>query len=168
MADHVIDTNVLLVASSQDEGSPFSDSDVPVPYREEVLSWLATFHSDPARLLVLDSSFRIYDEYRHKLTDQDFGLQVVHQKLQHARFNEVDFDLDGYAAVPEAFARFDPSDRKFVAAILAEAPACSSTIVNASDTDWLEIEHALDGYGIVVEHLLETWLRDKHRTKKGL
>lgn len=66
-------------------------------------------------------------------------------------------DADGHAEVPPALSVCDPSDGKFVAVALAD-PATIS-IVNATDSDWIEIEDALNAAGVVMEHLLEPWLR---------
>lgn len=164
MTDHVIDTNVLLVASAADPHSPFSGSDLPPDLQAQVFEWLVSFRQDPAQVLVLDDWFRIYDEYRNKLTEQDYGLQVVSEKMNHARLVPVAYDTDGAALVPPNFSSLDPSDRKLLAALIA-APA-GSCLVNATDTDWLAIERALDQEGLRVLHLLDAWLRSKHAAKQ--
>lgn len=71
MTDHVVDTNVLLVASAGDPASRFADSHVPFEQRRVVLDWLAAFRDDDGRRLVLDDQFAIFREYRRKLTDHD-------------------------------------------------------------------------------------------------
>jgi len=154
---HVIDTNVLLVASAAEPYSPFDDSHVPPAEQAAVLDWLAAFRADESRDLVIDDLFRIYQEYRNKLTDQDYGMQVVQEKLQSARFVGIELDSDGIALVPPAFAAFDRSDRKLLAAALVD-PA-SISIVNAVDSDWLEIETELREAGVTVVQVLDTWLR---------
>lgn len=158
MKDHVVDTNVLLVASAAHPYSPFDDSHVPSPEQQLVFEWLVAFRADNTRSLVLDDLFEIYKEYRNKLTDQDYGLQVVHEKLQAClRQVVVRWDTNGHAVVPRAFATFDKSDRKLLAAALAD-PATIS-IVNAADSDWLEIEAELAAVGVEVVHVIERWLR---------
>jgi len=154
--DHVVDTNVLLVASAAHPYSPFDDTHVPAAERSLVFEWLAAFRSDDGRQLVLDDRLKIYEEYRNKLTDQDYGLQVVKEKMQTLRFAEIDWDGET-AVVPEAFREFDPSDRKLLAAALRDPDGIS--IVNAADSDWLEIEEALAGAGVEVVHIIEPWLR---------
>lgn len=163
MPDHVVDTNVLLVASAAHPYSPFGDSGLPAEDQQRVFEWLAAFRADSARAMVWDTLWKIYEEYRHKLTAQDYGLQVVHEKMMGARYVEIDYDEDGAALVPPVFAGFDPSDRKFLAVLLADAG--QSTLVNASDTDWLDIEAELAAAGQTVEHLVEDWLRAKHAEK---
>ena len=164
MSDHVVDTNVLLVASAADPFSPFGDSDLPADLQGVVLEWLAELRGDQDRQMVWDSLFRVYDEYRNKLTDQDYGLLVVKEKMATARFVEVSYGPDGEAVVPEAFARFDRSDKKLLAVALADRGA--SSLVNATDTDWLSIEDALVDAGVTVEQLIEDWLRAKHHDKQ--
>jgi hypothetical protein len=130
-----------------------------------VFEWLAEFRRDDGRTMVWDDLWTIYDEYRNKLTDQDFGLLVVRDKMASARFVGIEFEADGSALVPAAFSGFDRSDRKFLATLLADVGR--STLVNATDTDWLAIEEPLEMAGVQVEHLLEDWLRTKQKYKGG-
>ena len=167
MADHVVDTNVLIVASSSDSASPAFDTDVPVQQRRVVFEWLAVFRNDPGRVAVLDQGFQIWKEYRNKLGDQDFGLRVMIEKLTTARFHNIGYDQDGLARLPAKLeaAVSDRSDRKFVAVALADQGR--STIVNATDTDWYDAEAALAPHGIHVEQIIDGWCRAKHRSKTG-
>lgn len=46
----VVDTNVLIVASAADDGSPFRPESTPVEesrLRQQVLDWLQRFEADP-------------------------------------------------------------------------------------------------------------------------
>ena len=54
MTGHVIDTNVLLVASAAEPYSPFDDSHVPPTEQLAVLDWLAAFRADESREIVID------------------------------------------------------------------------------------------------------------------
>ncbi len=157
MPDHVVDTNVLLVASAAHPYSPFDDTHVPLDEQLQVLDWLVEFGRDDSRRLVLDDVLAIYEEYRHKLTEQDVGLQVIHAKMQAHRVVSLEWDADGHAIVPEALQACDRSDRKFLAAALTDVKGIS--IVNAADSDWIEIEDVLKDAGVVVHHLIEAWLR---------
>ncbi len=163
MSDHVVDTNVLLVASAVHPYSPFDDTHVPITEQRTVFDWLTEFRADTQRQMVLDDLFKIYEEYRNKLSDQDFGLQVIHEKMQAVRQVNLAWDGNGHAVVPVAFGAFDPSDRKFLAAALTD-PATIS-IVNAADSDWLEIEAELATAGVTVVHVLGAWLRESLRTR---
>jgi len=165
VADHVIDTNVLLVASAADPDSPFDDSGLPPALQNTVFEWLVAFRANNTRQIVWDTDFKIYGEYRNKLSDQDYGMQLINQKMATARFVPVTYDANGYGVVPEAFADFEPSDRKLLAALLEDVNG--TTLVNATDTDWLEIEAQLAAAGARVEHLLEDWLRDKFSSKNN-
>lgn len=152
MADHLVDTNVLIVGSAATPPR-FADVDVDLDAIEAVLDWLTAFRDDPERKLVLDDVWKIFEEYNHKLNGQHFGLQVVHHKLQTGlRTEAVAYDGDGYAVVPATLAAVDNSDKKFVAAAL-NAPE-EIHIVNAVDSDWKEQRDVLEAHGIVVLELL--------------
>lgn len=165
MADHVVDTNVLIVASAADAGWPATKTHVPPAERRVVLAWLKAFLKDDGRRLVMDDRRRIFKEYRNKLTEQDFGLVVALRKLDGAVWVRVQYDGE-YAVVPEGLAAFDNSDKKLVAAHLAhEANGGACTIVNACDTDWHEHEEALTAHGVEVEQLLPEWCRREYWRK---
>ena len=104
MTDCIIDTNVLLVASALDPTSPFDDSEHVSPEaKQKVFDWLKEFRDDAGRSLVLDQTFRIWDEYHNKLSrGQDYGSHVVTDKLQRSavRFHEIEFDADGHGCFP--------------------------------------------------------------------
>jgi hypothetical protein len=165
MPDYVVDTNVLLVASAAHPFSPFDECDLTETDRDKVLDWLSRFHADQDCRMVWDRDFRIYDEYRHKLGEQDYGLLVVHEKMGSSRQVDIEYDLDTHALVPGDFADLDNSDRKFLAVVLADD--AKPTLANATDTDWLKIETRLADAGIQVEHIIETWLRGKHAEKES-
>lgn len=171
----VLDTNVLIVASAADEGSPFRPDATPVQeaaYRQKVLDWLMAFEVDAQRHAVLDWDWHICGEYSNKLTEQDYGWLVMMAKRDR---NEVvwaglEMDADGNAVLPPtlACAVTDLADRKMVAAILAaKADGHICKLVNACDTDWLDCEEAMVAAGIETEHLLEhEWLRPKWQQMK--
>lgn len=166
MKDCVLDTNVLLVASAAHPYSPWDDANhVPAEEQKAVFDWLAEFRADSERAVVFDDLFAIYEEYRNKLTDQDFGLQVVTEKMHQALMRQVELERedDGTPVVPTAFRNFDRSDRKFLAAALSD-PA-TIAIVNAADTDWLYFEKELDAAGVKVVHVIEGWLREQKANK---
>lgn len=152
MADHLVDTNVLIVASAAGEPKCI-DVSVDADDIDVVCSWLTEFRDDAARKLVLDDLWKIYEEYNHKLTAQHFGLQVVHHKLQAClRTEPVEYDSNGYGVVPAALAAVDNSDKKFVAAALNE-PA-TIEIVYAVDRGWKKHQAVLEEYKVVVVGLL--------------
>lgn len=155
---HAVDTNVLIVASNP------VGTHVPPAQIERVLGWVAEFDEDANRPLVLDLDWRIFGEYARDLTDQDYGMQVATRKLRSCHFAAIAYNGE-YAVVPPELRSLDPSDREFAAVALTD-PATIS-IVNASDTDWIEpdVEAALLSLGIRVDHLIEDWLRPQYAGK---
>ena len=147
----VIDTNVLVIASAGPEAD-HERSHVPIKERLTVLQWLEAFRKDTDATLVLDRSWLILSEARGALGQQDFGLQVLLEKMLWAEWVDI-ADLP-----PELdHAVHDADDHKFVQASLALEP--HPPIVNASDTDWLDCEQALEGAGVEVIQLIPKWLR---------
>jgi len=177
---HVIDTNVLLVASSAHGVSPFAPEATPVEdasLRKKVLDWLIEFEQSD-RKLVLDWGWIIVDEYRgvnrrDKLSEQDYGFQVVLNKFSTG--NSVGFSLDcdvnGHALVTDKAlesAITDLEDRKMVAAVLAvggRANGCN--LVNACDTDWYDCKDALKTAGVDVFQIIgKEWCHPRWKAKK--
>ncbi|HET6383334.1 MAG TPA: hypothetical protein VFJ58_08090, partial [Armatimonadota bacterium] len=83
---------------------------------------------------------------------------VITPAKQHERgFEEFPDD-------PE-LARFDHSDRKFVATIIASRE--KAPIVNASDTDWWDYGDALKRHGVTVLFLCPELMEGSRRPKKN-
>ena len=171
----VVDTNVLIVASAADGGSPFRPEATPVQeaaLRQQVLDWLKAFECDGQRHAVLDWDWLICGEYQNKLTNQDYGWLALMSKNDR---NEVVWvglttDADGHAELPASLAPSitDLADRKTVAAVLAsQAEGHHSSLVNACDTDWLDCAEALAQHGVATEHLIEPWLRSKWQSMRA-
>lgn len=176
MADSsVVDTNVLIVASAADDGSPFRPDATPVQeaaLRQEVLRWLQAFEEDSGRSVVLDWDWHICGEYQNKLNpEQDYGWLAVMAKRDRNEVVWVGIEVDAHrhAKLPGDLhkAVCDKDDRKMVAAVLAaKLEGHDSKLVNACDTDWLDCEQALVDAGVGVQHLLNEWLRRKHSSMK--
>ncbi len=69
-ASRLVDTNVLIVASAADAGSPFRPEGTPVDdaaLRQRVFDWLEAFEADPARHAVLDAGWQVCGEYDNRL-----------------------------------------------------------------------------------------------------
>jgi hypothetical protein len=77
MADHVVDTNVLLVASARDSSSPFDDTHVPAEEQQAVFEWLAAFRADDGRRLVMDARFAIYIVNAARVAEGRFTVAEV-------------------------------------------------------------------------------------------
>lgn len=170
----VVDTNVLIVASAADDGSPFRPDETPVQetaLRQKVLDWLLEFDEDPERHAVLDWDWHICGEYQNKLTEQDYGWLALMRKKDKDEVVWVGLELDanGHAVLEPSLAVSvtDLDDRKMVAAALAairDGHICKLTV--ACDTDWLDCQASLETAGLEVEHLLEDWLRAKWKAKR--
>lgn len=172
MADFVVDTNVLLVASAcpGSGGQLFRDCHIDDPTEvEKVFDRVSEFHGSEDRM-VLDIKWLIAGEYQNKLDDQHYGSRVWMDKYQSARLVDIEVDDHGDAELPEPLVSVvhDRADRKMVAAALqvhAEGDACS--IVNACDTDWYEWEDALEAAGVPVCQLIDPWCRAEYERKKN-
>jgi hypothetical protein len=175
----VLDTNVLIVAMAGDSTAAITPGDTPVQdvsMCESVLQWLVEFaESDQA--WVLDTQSLIENEYRGrnrrdtKLTEQDFALLVMKDKITRDQVSWIEIELDEHdnARIPSTLDKMvtDLSDRKMVAGVLAAINlGDDARLVNACDTDWYDCEEALLKHGVKVQQLLDAWLRNKWRDKK--
>lgn len=176
---HVIDTNVLLVASAADEASPFPDDVTPVEeeeFRKIVLQWLIEFDSSD-RHAVLDWDWTIVEEYRGenrrtKLTEQDYGMQVILKKFSEGEVFgfTLEWDEPDSAKIDDENLSpviHDHADRKMVAAVIAggrRSGGCN--LVNACDTDWYDWETDLEKADIEVHQVIgEEWCRPRWESK---
>ena len=175
---HVVDTNVLIVASGEHPESPFSSANHPVEsseYAEQVFNWVCSLATSAARM-VMDCDDVIYKEYRNKLTEQDYGLIVLREKMARGEMDYVALEWEEEPGNPDPVAVLqqklkdaihDLSDRKMVAACITANDECGkSTIVNACDTDWIECEEILQQEDVVVEQLIDEWVRAKWKEKQ--
>jgi hypothetical protein len=172
---HVIDTNVLLVASAAHSASPFASHATPVQeaqLRKEVLDWLIEFEQS-SRQIVLDYGWEILGEYQNKLTDQDYALQIVLQmsNTERVRWFSLEKEMDGRTRI--AHAELDPAitdlaDRKMVAGVLAAGCRTDGcTLVNACDTDWYDWQGVLEAADIFVDQLIHGWCHAKWQSKQA-
>lgn len=177
---HVIDTNVLLVASAAHATSPFSEDATPIEdraLRQKVLDWLISFHASD-RKIVLDWEWVIVDEYkgvnrREKLTEQDYGLLVVLEKFTRGQLFgfQLAWDEPDSATVADADLSqvvTDHADRKMVAAVLAAGGAGDGcNLVNSCDTDWYDWQEQMESAGVFVHQLIGAeWCHPKWMSKK--
>jgi hypothetical protein len=172
-ARYVVDTNVLIAASSADPASSVAHDATPTDpaLRQRVWKWLDEFERS-TNCLVMDMACRIDEEYRNKLGFNDFGLQVLISKYSNWHINMVDvqYDSDGYAILEAGLATTvaDRSDRKMVAAALeALRTTGECAVANASDTDWYDWETALKAVGLDVEQIIPEWSKAKWIEKHG-
>lgn len=165
----VVDTNVLIVSSAADDGSPFEPNNTPVStceLRQQVLNWLIGFEQDPNKKMVLDFQWLICGEYQNKLSDQDYGSLVwqAKQDRNEVTWISLEKDSDGHAILPVTLEHSitDLADRKIVAAVIAaNQGGHNCKLTNACDTDWLDCADALIEHNIDVEQLIGEWLHQK-------
>nr|MDT0250479.1 hypothetical protein [Endozoicomonas sp.] len=173
MSRHVVDTNVLIVASGEHPESPFSSDRHPVEDPDEaarVLDWLIDFETGDGRMVV-DTDWEILNEYQNKLTEQDYGQRVVFEKMSRGEMDYVAIEWIDDASHPDKVAALneplksvihDLADTKIVAACLkAIEEGMPCTIVNACDTDWYDWQSPLEAAGVHVEQLIEEWSQKK-------
>ncbi|ODB85282.1 hypothetical protein A3195_16925 [Candidatus Thiodiazotropha endoloripes] len=176
MTDHIIDTNVLIVASGEHPDSPFLSTEHPVENPElagRVLDWVSTFINSDSQLIV-DLTGAIYKEYRKKLSDQNYGLRAYIDKYDKGQIQLVDLawevmepDWTAELSAELKILVHDRSDRKMVAAcISASDDECEATIVNACETDWIDWEDGLRQEGVIIEQLIDEWVRAKWAEKQ--
>lgn len=154
MAEVVIDTNVLLVASQRHGGvSP-----------ECVLSCVDRLQRvQRSEQVVIDDGFRILREYQNKL-DPNRGKGVGEAFLKwllqnHANRRRV-LQVTLTEQAPNDFVEFpdpglatefDPPDRKFVA--VAHSHPQKPPVLQATDSKWLRWHPRLQTHGVRVEFL---------------
>jgi len=155
----IIDTNVPIVAN----GSSDQASILCVVACQRLLQEVAA----DRRVLVIDSAWQIIREYKHKLRQEGqpgigdaFLRWVLTNWANPQRCTQVPItaapnaqSAHDFAEFPDdpALARFDPSDRKFVA--VAHAHPAHPPIYNAVDTDWLHYQETLASHGVVVTQI---------------
>lgn len=156
MSAFVVDTNVPVVANGR---SKQASADC-------VLSCIdALRHVVVDGLIVLDDKMRILSEYMDNLSMSGqpgagdyfmkwvWSVQAVSERCEQAVIHETPDDDRGFEKFPPdpALAKFDRSDRKFVAVALASKN--EPTVLNAVDPDWWEHRKALRKNGLWIKFL---------------
>lgn len=154
MAAYVIDTNVLVVANDK-------DTTASAACMLSCVNKLLSIASD-SNVVCIDSADLIMGEYRRYCNYSgapgvgDMFFRYVHDNLGNTKLCEqVDITPceGGFAEFPscKSLARFDLSDRKFVAVL--KASASRPVIINATDSDWRDFRQALAKNKISVSNL---------------
>lgn len=149
----IVDTNVLLVASKKASQASENCELACEKYLQNLMN---------TGILVIDNQWLIIKEYMNKNSqsgqpyagDAFLKWVLTHQatkrceKVAITQIAENDF-----AEFPKSpsLAKFDPSDRKFVAVALTH-PA-KPAIANAVDSDWRNYEQALKDHGVTLHFL---------------
>ncbi|MFA4948286.1 MAG: hypothetical protein WC674_07245 [Candidatus Krumholzibacteriia bacterium] len=156
MTASVIDVNVLIVANGY---SPQADNACVEACAQALIDIVSS------GIVVLDGGLRIFTEYMRNLNMRGQpGLgdhfmrwvwenQAVESRCERVVLTQRDGDPDDFNEFPKDpnLARFDRSDRKYVAVALASR--LSPTVLNAVDPDWWEFKTALELNGVKLTFL---------------
>ncbi|KKZ12288.1 MAG: hypothetical protein TE42_05045 [Candidatus Synechococcus spongiarum SP3] len=169
---YVVDTNVLIAASAGDPQDPKDLDATPEDpsLRLKIFYWLDEFMPSSSHL-VLDSVEKIYKEYRNKLNDQDFGIQLVIHKWSTSAVDSVsvEYDANGHGCLPGTLALtiHDREDRKMVAACLAALATHGPCVIAfAGDSDWIGWGRTLREHRVELEPVIEIWAHQKYGEKQ--
>lgn len=162
MADFIIDTNVAVVANMQNEHVASNCIDacigliasIPGNHRI-IIDDSDQVRTEYAGALAMGKPFQLGAQFlvhvlRHQF-DSKHVLRLAMEKLEDGSF--ADFPMS------PGLARFDPSDRKFVAlSVRSGVP-----VTNAVDSDWADSAQELQAAGVEVNFLCgsdkSTWLK---------
>ena len=164
---YVVDTNVLIAASAVEDAEPKDQL-----LRHKIFCWLKKFRDTSSSRLVLDSRRKIEEEYKKKLTKEDYGIRVLSHKWDTDAVNyvSIEYDNNGHGCLPETLnpTIHDREDRKMVAACLAALQEHGSCLIAfAAETDWIGWETALQKHGVELEPIIEDWVRRKYAEKQA-
>ncbi len=150
----IVDTNVLLVASNKAPQASRSCSSICAVYLQELMN---------TGIIVIDTKWLIIEEYKNKNSQSgqpgvgdrflEWLLRNQFNPKRCERVHVTQISENNFAEFPNSLslAKFDLSDRKFVAVALTHPQKPS--IANAVDSDWREHEQALAEHGIKIDFL---------------
>jgi len=156
---HAIDISVLEQGGVAKIGAGGDGVDAPTLVDlASLLTWLDEFHRDKARAFAMDSGYRLWTEYM-KVGDDNYVVRILNDKLsrQEVHTRVVSYHRRDGVTVPDAFAQRALPWKLVLAVTLTDRGKIS--VVNASDPDWVRDEQALANESVIVEHLLDAWLR---------
>ncbi len=150
---HIVDTNVLLVASRKAPQASLTCVLTCIEYLETI---------QKSGTLVIDSNRLIISEYMNKNSmsgqpnsgDAFFKWVWDHQATSRCEQVPItQISENNFAEFPksESLEKFDPSDRKFVAVAITHQ--AKPAIANAVDSDWRNHEQALREHGVELNFL---------------
>lgn len=157
----IIDTNVPVVANGNASQASLSCRKMCVERIKRVLNSKET--------LVIDDKWLVIKEYKQQLSESGqpgIGDQFLKWVLRHhlqyivrvpINPTQTDKQFDEFPDDKE-LAKFDLSDRKFVAIAIAHPQ--HPPILNATDSDWLFYHDVLAKYDVEVEFLCSDDLKD--------
>lgn len=157
----VVDTNVGIVANGRFPQASYND----------VGKCIDALLDATRNHIAIDDSGRIFDEYFSHLSRSGqpgvgdtfakwvWDNQGNSQRCEQVRITPCESDKEDYEEFPRDrdLIGFDPSDRKFVAVALGSKS--NPTILNATDSDWLEHEPTLRRHGVRIDNICPSLLR---------
>lgn len=164
MNEYVIDTNVPIVANGHNDGGKQPCYDC----QESAINFLINVNK--LYVTLVDLGGEIVEEYRRYLNPSGqpgvgdrFYFNLIQCSPERVRYVDIPKGEDNeYLDLPDVIrqSKFDPSDRKFAAL----ARKCNASVVNATDSDWLECKAMIEGAGILILFLCgeqkENWYSD--------
>ena len=162
----IIDTNVPLKAADL-----HPEDEINQKCSQACLSFIKAL-MDSNDVVVLDTGREILGEYQRNIDSQSEDnvasqfLKWIYRSImmnKTIQYKITKTGNNGYAEFPvsQDLAKFDPSDRKFVA--LARADPKNPLIYNGSDTDWWDFREALEKEGIHIVFLCEEYMKAKSK-----
>lgn len=150
---HIVDTNVLLVASRKAPQASLTCVLTCIKYLQNLKE---------SGILVIDSNRLIIREYENKNSrsgQPNVGDAFLKWVLTHQATNRCEqvpitqIAENDFAEFPKSpsLEKFDLSDRKFVAVALTHH--AKPAIANAVDSDWRNYEQALQEHGVKLNFL---------------
>lgn len=166
---HVVDTNVIVVANRRGHES----------YSCANSCGQALLKIRSSGLLVLDTARQILDEYFQNCSPfnrrgvGDAFVKWVHDNqgrsdlIQTITITPLQSDPSNFKEFPphSGLAKFDPSDRKFVA--VANTHPTKPPILQATDSKWLDWKDSLLECGITVKFLCPNEIKEVYNRKSG-
>jgi len=162
MADLIVDTNVPVVANGKHDKASLNCIQACVT---------ALACARDGRVLI-DNLGHILTEYRNNLAYRGqpgvgdaffkwlWDNQANGARCLKVNITPIDAGWRRFVEFPDddRLRGFDPSDQKFVAVALAST--LNPPILNASDTDWLPVQHELREHGVAIEFLCPELMRE--------
>lgn len=171
MSTFLVDTNVMLAASAVYDNLSWLVNDAmpkESELRQLVYQWLNEFDISD-HVILMDEEGLILDEYERNMRfnrdmqAQEYGLKVLQYKQDRCLVEYVPIDVleangERIAILSDELTSIvtDREDRKWVAAAQSANIlfGVTSAIVYGAESDWYQIESALNPHGIAFHRLL--------------
>ena len=168
MEAYVVETNVAIVANNRVEQAPQANRRCILACINKLVECVNILKGTVRGKLVLDDGGEIEREYAAHLkrsgqpgVGDEFFFEINrHGYGPNCERVAITPCNGSYAEFPSdaALARFDLSDRKFVAVALTSLHG--PVVVNAVDSDWRDYQQELEATGVRIEQLCPDCLKD--------